>query len=52
MPDDRDRINTDVRDALTQLDGTTAAAMSLLTGIPRDELERYGGVPRADEQED
>jgi len=36
----------DVRAALDQLDGTDASAVALLTGIPVDELDRYGGMPR------
>lgn len=36
-------IDGEVRAALRLLDGTTESAVSLLTGIPRQELEQYGG---------
>lgn len=38
-------IDGEVRAALTQLDGTPESAVALLTGIPRAELEQYGGRP-------
>jgi predicted transcriptional regulator len=41
----RDEINAGVRDALRQLDGTPASAVSLLTGISADRLDEYGGMP-------
>jgi hypothetical protein len=34
-----------VGEALAQLDGTAEAAVSLLTGIPRDHLDELGGCP-------
>ncbi|SNY34466.1 hypothetical protein [Paractinoplanes atraurantiacus] len=41
----RDEINEGVRAALAQLDGSSASAISLLTDIPVDQLEEYGGMP-------
>ena len=40
----RPTIDGEVREALAQLDGTAESAVALLTGIPRDELSRYGGM--------
>ena len=43
----RARLDDEVRANLARLDGTTASAVSLLSGIPRDELDQYGGVSDA-----
>ncbi|SEE20567.1 hypothetical protein [Ruania alba] len=40
----RDEIHAGVREALTHLDGSTASAVSLLTGASAEEIERYGGL--------
>jgi len=39
----RTEINAGVRAALSQLDGTTSAAVSLLTGMTKSELDELGG---------
>jgi hypothetical protein len=41
----RDEINEGVRAALRQLDGSPKSAVSLLTGMPVDQLDQYGGMP-------
>ncbi len=41
----RDEINAGVRVALVRLDGSPASAISLLTGVPVDQLAEYGGMP-------
>jgi hypothetical protein len=41
----RDEINEGVRVAMLQLDGTPESAVSLLTGVPVDRLDEYGGMP-------
>jgi hypothetical protein len=41
----RDEINAGVRAALSQLDGSSESAVSLLTGVPVDQLAEYGGMP-------
>jgi hypothetical protein len=41
----REEINTGVRAALTQLDGSASASLSLLTGLSTDELDELGGLP-------
>jgi hypothetical protein len=41
----RDEINTGVRAALRQLDGSSASAVSLLAGVPVEQLDEYGGMP-------
>jgi hypothetical protein len=41
----RAEINKGVSEALRQLDGSPQAAVSLLTGVPADELDQYGGMP-------
>jgi hypothetical protein len=41
----RTEINKGVREAMRQLDGSPQAAVSLLTGVPVDELDQYGGMP-------
>lgn len=42
----RSEINQGVQAALRQLDGSSASAVSLLTGIPVDQLDEYGGMPK------
>jgi hypothetical protein len=44
-PADRDRLNAEIRTHLARLDGTTASAVALLSGIPADQLDQYGGIP-------
>ena len=44
----RTEINDGVRAALSRLDGSSAAAISLLTDVPVDQLDEYGGMPDAD----
>jgi hypothetical protein len=44
----RNEINEGVRTALSQLDGSPKSAVSLLTGVPVDELDNYGGLPESD----
>jgi hypothetical protein len=44
----RDEINDGIRAALTQLDGSSASAVSLLTDVPVDQLQEYGGMPPGD----
>lgn len=41
----RDEINAGVRAALSHLDGSSKSAVSLLTGVPVDQLAEYGGMP-------
>jgi hypothetical protein len=41
----RDEINEGVRAVLRQLDGSPASAVSLLTDVPVDQLDQYGGMP-------
>jgi predicted transcriptional regulator len=41
----RDEINAGIRNALGQLNGTEASAISLITGLSTDELDDLGGVP-------
>ncbi len=41
----RDEINEGVRQALRRLDGSPESAVSLLTDVPVDELDQYGGMP-------
>lgn len=45
MPDvpEKTGLAEEVKDALGQLDGTTASAVALLTGMSRAELDEYGG---------
>lgn len=40
----RDEINIGVRAALAQLDGSTASAVSLLTGFDQAKLAELGGI--------
>jgi hypothetical protein len=42
----RSEINESVRAALSQLDGSSAPAVSLLTDVPVDQLQDFGGCPR------
>jgi predicted transcriptional regulator len=44
----RDEINEGVRAALQQLDGTTASAVSLLTGFDAAKLDELGGLDSSD----
>jgi len=41
----RSEINEGVRVALSRLDGSSASAVSLLTDVPVDQLQDYGGMP-------
>jgi hypothetical protein len=41
----RGEINAGVREALSQLDGSSKSAISLLTAVPADQLDEYGGLP-------
>jgi hypothetical protein len=41
----RDEINEGVRAALTRLDGSVSAAVSLLTGFDAEKLAELGGLP-------
>lgn len=38
-------IRDDARRAMGQLDGTSASAVALLTGVPVEKLGEYGGMP-------
>ena len=40
----RDEINVGIRAALGQLNGTDAAAVSMMTGLSAEELEDLGGL--------
>lgn len=42
----RDEINAGIKAALGQLNGSDAAAVSLLTGPSADELDDLGGMPK------
>jgi hypothetical protein len=44
----RSEINEGVRAALSHLDGSSASAVALLTDVPEDQLNQYGGMPEAD----
>jgi hypothetical protein len=44
----RDEINVGIRAALQQLDGSTASAVSLLTGFDAVKLDELGGLREAD----
>jgi predicted transcriptional regulator len=44
----RDEINEGVRAALEQLDGSTASAVTLLTGLDDAKLAELGGLPSDD----
>ena len=41
----RDEINGAVRSALARLNGSTAAAVALLSGVSEEELDDLGGLP-------
>lgn len=41
----RDEINAGIKAALGQLNGSEAAAVSLMTGFSIDELNELGGLP-------
>lgn len=41
----RDEINEGVRAAMRELDGSTASAITLLTGLSAERLEELGGLP-------
>jgi hypothetical protein len=41
----RDDIHAGVRDAISQLDGSTASAVSLLSGLSTEEIDDLGGLP-------
>ncbi|MGC4857386.1 hypothetical protein ACLQ24_29495 [Micromonospora sp. DT4] len=43
----RSEINEGVRAALSRLDGSSKSAVSLLTGVPAEQLDEYGGMPDA-----
>lgn len=43
-PNDRDLLDADIRTHLARLDGTTASAVALLSGIPARELDQLGGI--------
>lgn len=43
----RAEINDGVKAALSRLDGSSASALSLLTDVPVDQLDEYGGMPDA-----
>jgi predicted transcriptional regulator len=42
----RDEINAGVKAELARLDGSDAAAVSLMTGLSADELDDLGGLPK------
>ena len=44
----RAEINEGVRAALSRLDGSSASAISMLTDVPVDQLDEYGGMPDPD----
>jgi hypothetical protein len=41
----RKRINADIKAALEHLDGTDAAAVSMMTDLSVEELDDLGGLP-------
>lgn len=41
----RDELNEAIQQSLARLDGSQAAAVSLLTGLDADELAELGGLP-------
>ncbi|SDT71473.1 hypothetical protein [Actinoplanes derwentensis] len=43
----RAEINDGIKAALSRLDGSSASAVSLLTDVPVDQLDEYGGMPKA-----
>ncbi len=42
----RNKINAGIKAALAQLNGSDAAAVSLMTGLSADELDDLGGLPK------
>jgi hypothetical protein len=42
----RDELNEGIRLAMSQLDGTSATAVSLMTGLSAERLADLGGVPQ------
>jgi len=42
----RDEINAGVKTAVGMLNGTYAAAVSMMTGLSADELDELGGLPK------
>jgi hypothetical protein len=42
----RDEINAGIKGALGQLNGTDAAAVSLMTGLSAEGLDDLGGLPK------
>ena len=42
----REQINAGVKAALGQLNGTDAAAVSLMTGLSSQDLDDLGGLPK------
>lgn len=42
----RDEINAGIKVALKQLNGTDAAAVSMMTGLSAEELDDLGGLPK------
>jgi hypothetical protein len=48
----REAIHNGVSEALQQLDGTVASSVSLLTGLPREELDGIDGVSDPAKQAD
>lgn len=42
----RDEIDAEIKAALGQLNGSDAAAVSLMTGFGADELDDLGGLPK------
>ena len=42
----RDEINAGIKAALGQLNGTDAAAVSVMTGLSGEELDDLGGLPK------
>ncbi len=42
----RNKINAGIKAALAQLNGSDAAAVSLMTGRSADELDDLGGLPK------
>lgn len=42
----RDEINAGVKSALSQLNGTDAAAVSMMTGLSAEEIDDLGGLPK------
>ncbi|MFX0593237.1 hypothetical protein [Melissospora conviva] len=43
----RSEINEGIRAALSRLDGSSKSAVSLLTDVPVEQLDEYGGMPDA-----